>query len=592
MKKTLLISALLAATSVDANVDISAVHSFPGVMNFMMPTQVEQGLYPFKPPVYLPAQNQLFGVVSAGGGALPIADPRMAPLALIPSAFYSITDLDSDSVTYDGNGNSLVPANAPPALIASFQTGVVTDSNGNVFGGSNSTLFKWNSTDGLVDILASIDVSTLGFSSFTLTGLLTVDDQDSVYFSIADVGGTNNSDDDEFALLKYSAEGTLSVVVNFAQDAYRQGSGTDAIYLKGHSPAAVIYSHEDNALYGLGHFDTTLAGAGNPENIEPGDKAAGTVFKINIADIKEDGTTAIDVLVTFSLDENGQIDNKSDNTHALAETADWLYGNSSKGVWRLNKTGSSELEMLHAFGAGQNGIAQVDDGYLPVGPVVIAADGNLYGTTKGRGSNDKAGVLYRINISADKASETDKHTDTFEIVNDFTAYSSVSPMGLSLGKTSADLQTVYGVTYGDNSGQTDTGSVFEFTVIPTSLTLAVDKTELQQGDTLEINWSSENLTACVASGDWDGEKVANSTGEALVVEKAGNSQFVLSCVNDAGKIYSQQVKVEVAAQPEPEPQPEPGPAESSNSSSSGGAFLWLSGLLGLIAYRRKNIANR
>lgn len=59
-------------------------------------------------------------------------------------------------------------------------------------------------------------------------------------------------------------------------------------------------------------------------------------------------------------------------------------------------------------------------------------------------------------------------------------------------------------------------------------------TAVQVGGPVELNWTSQNTTACTASGDWTGTK--NLAGKEIISNVQKNSTFALTCSGETGSI--------------------------------------------------------
>ena len=80
-------------------------------------------------------------------------------------------------------------------------------------------------------------------------------------------------------------------------------------------------------------------------------------------------------------------------------TDGYLYGTISGGgkngkgtIYRI--TTSGDLTVLHSFCS----LKDCKDGAEPMGPILQATDGNLYGTTYGEGDEGDGGVVYKLSL--------------------------------------------------------------------------------------------------------------------------------------------------------------------------------------------------
>jgi hypothetical protein len=74
--------------------------------------------------------------------------------------------------------------------------------------------------------------------------------------------------------------------------------------------------------------------------------------------------------------------------------------------------------------------------------------------------------------------------------------------------------------------------------------LSVDKPQVTSGSTVDIIWSSQNATACTASGGWSGTRALSGTVTSAAL--TANTTFTLNCTG-AGGSQSQSVMVTVTA---------------------------------------------
>ncbi|HET6378859.1 MAG TPA: choice-of-anchor tandem repeat GloVer-containing protein [Methylocella sp.] len=125
-----------------------------------------------------------------------------------------------------------------------------------------------------------------------------------------------------------------------------------------------------------------------------------------------------------------------------------IYGTASAGanplcgcgeVFSLTKSGTGwSYKILHRFNRSQ--------GTTPIGGVLVAADGTLYGTASGGGAK-QGGVLYKITPGG-----------TFSVLHNFAKATGSGPQGeLIFGKDGA----IYGTTF--SGGKYNQGAVFRIT---------------------------------------------------------------------------------------------------------------------------------
>jgi uncharacterized protein (TIGR03437 family) len=191
-----------------------------------------------------------------------------------------------------------------------------------------------------------------------------------------------------------------------------------------------IIQGADGNLYGT----TQGAGANNH----------GSVFKITPA-----GTVTF--LYNFAFTDGGE-------PAGLVQAADGnFYGTTATGgsngvgagtVFKITPTGS--LATLYNFCAQPN----CDDGAAPMSGLVLATDGNLYGTTSAGGPN-AAGTIFQISPAG-----------VFSVVHSFNGRDGMTPYG---GLVQANDGNLYGTTW--SGGTTGYGTVFQFTLAGALTTL-------------------------------------------------------------------------------------------------------------------------
>jgi hypothetical protein len=234
------------------------------------------------------------------------------------------------------------------------------------------------------------------------------------------------------------------------------------------------------------------------------------------------------------------------------------------------------------------------------GPMVLAADGNLYGTTlvddrsitqtgtatRPTYTPSGAGTIWRIVTG----SADDRSDDQLEQVYSFVeATTGKTPKGLSVGAISGGKQTLIGATAGGTPG--GNGGVYTFTVdpLPGSVSLSSDAGDsLTAGDSVTLNWEASLVQGCVASAsaegvsDWSGELA--TTGTQSITTIAGTTTYRIECEANNGEALSDSVQITAAAPPVEEVE-EP---ETSSGGGGGGALsvLLLVGL-GLFGIGRR-----
>ena len=67
-------------------------------------------------------------------------------------------------------------------------------------------------------------------------------------------------------------------------------------------------------------------------------------------------------------------------------------------------------------------------------------------------------------------------------------------------------------------------------------------TVIDEGQSTQINWATENATTCVATGgagSWPTTSASLTGSKGIVITAAGNYTFVLSCTGDSGTVQAQ-----------------------------------------------------
>jgi uncharacterized repeat protein (TIGR03803 family) len=180
-----------------------------------------------------------------------------------------------------------------------------------------------------------------------------VQGSDGTFYGTTQNGGVNNSG----TVFSITPAGSLTVLHNFG------GGGTDGSF-----PLAGLLQGADGNFYG-----TTSSGGTNND---------GTIFKVTPAG-------SVSTLYSFTGGEDGA------NPYAplVQDTNGNFYGTTQAGgddffgtVFEFSSTGS--LTPLHNFVGGT-------DGSAPYAGLVLAADGNLYGTSSGSG-DESPGTVFRV----------------------------------------------------------------------------------------------------------------------------------------------------------------------------------------------------
>ena len=143
-------------------------------------------------------------------------------------------------------------------------------------------------------------------------------------------------------------------------------------------------------------------------------------------------------------------------------------------------------------------------------------------------------------------------------------------------KFTATAGTYY-VNFIAQPGGTDNAGTYALAIVTApAVTFTSDVTTVTSGGSVKLTWSSQNATACVASGGWSGTQPL--TGTATISSLTATTTFTLTCsvggVTDAESVY-----VTVT-------DPPPAPAKSGGGALSGDLLLLLGGVLTLQVARR------
>lgn len=578
------LSALAAATALivpaGADAQTAAVDLKPTVLHRFTTTNPEAlGALPEFPPI-VGADGVLQGTTRIGGPNLTLALPqgvayRIDPSAAKPYSFQLLGDvsmpgtnllLGPDGVIYGGTGTSNVNNTSQ------FN---VTPAAYKITAGKPTVWFQ--PTDGP-------------------RGQITMDDEGRIYTTIAN-SVTECTATRRLPVWRLNPNGTESKVLDFCD--YAVGTGLTQTQPKGGTPVSAFWSKADQALYLLtsvqarGVFDATNTADNAGRSFGTVVRIAKAALEAGVAANGSIGAADVQVLHTFLRQRDGEPTASGGRVAGMTESGDWLYGmtyanpptggtvNSeqySGTLWRVKKTDPGSFAVIRSFRDAStlaaDGTPQ-GDAATPFGTLVLAADGNLYGTTQrdasttvtsgGRVYPVGAGTLWRI-VPGTKADRSD---DKFEIVHRFDlATEGGRPVGLSAGPIKGGVQKLYGAnSYGGNGEKvenslslTGSGTVFSFDIpLPTvrfTTALAASATTAKVGDRLSLSWATSNATTCTAGGDnggiWTGAQQTTASALPLTatLSKLGANTFTLSCASqNDGPAATQTVTVTVEAAP-------------------------------------------
>ena len=489
--------------------------------------------------------------------------------------------------------------------IGASTTTLVRDAQGVFHGGSaasnylNDTLASpFGSTAAMFNIKAGMPTIT-GQPAIRPRGQIAIDGAGNIYLGGADAPTTCSATVLTATLWRQAPDGSYAKAIDFCQ--FSTTVGTTQIHAKGGAPVASVWSETDQALYVL----TAVAARGVVDTSATADSAGrsfGTLVKISKATldigIASNGVVpaaGVEVLRTFLRNRDGQPSASGGRLTGLVEAGEWLYGTTysnpvttgndndtrySGTLWRVKKTDPSTFAVLHYFRSATtlaaDGTATADGG-TPSGPLVVAADGNIYGTTARDGRTlykpatglvtpVGAGTIFRV-VAGKAANRSD---DAYEVLHRFDlATEGGRPVGLTAGAISGGVQKLYGAASNGGSGETTdatvvdasgNGTVYSIDIpLPTTsftTALTASAATAKVGDTLRLSWATTNAASCIASGDNGGTWVgAQQVAGALVplngtLGKVGTNTFTLTCQSiNGGPSATQTVSVAVEAPP-------------------------------------------
>lgn len=593
------------------------------------------GTNPVMPPVWL--DGQIYGATFGG----PVATPE----APFQGMAYAMAAADGEAGGYTAY---------PMGSLGISSTTLVLGPDGGLIGGISRSLY--NSTGALTKLFYQLGDEGPSFwaqpdgqdawqRNISPRGQLAADDDGNIYFgaggstgipvNLCQEGSPGN------VLWRLTPAKQLQKVVDFCKFVTGDTRPTQT-HDKGGMPIAMAWSQTEQALYVL----TQISAQGQAFPDTPDDylgRSVGTLVRIDKDTLEtgaaNDGVVVGDNIVVlhgFQRGRDGVPSSGGSVQSSLVEDGEWLYGTAQTNdpgtgatpsaafggtVWRVRKGDPASFQVLHAFGADTSADpSEAADGVHPFGPLVRAADGNIYGTTAndtsliftnsgGLSFSVGAGTVFRIRVGQ----APDRSDDTLEIIHRFDAATEgAGPVGLSAGPIIDGAQILYGAnTYNGNGeplaatsasgGVSGNGSIFQVAVPLPPVDVSAfsvngsSAVEVQPQATLSFVWESTGAQVCLAGGSWEGSKAASDQAALLAPATPGEYVYTLVCRSDAG-VESEEKQVSVTVQapapepePEPEPEPTPEPEDSDSGGGSGGAFGGLLVLLmaaGAIARRR------
>jgi hypothetical protein len=384
-------------------------------------------------------------------------------------------------------------------------------------------------------------------------GAMAADDAGNVYFG-ADVSYFCNATQSDKWLYRRTAAGAIEGVVNFCD--FTDKLKTSWSFRKGGVPQVLAYSKSDGALYIVSSLSANNDATFYPDLVTGTEKVNGFLVRIGKAALAKTQLAEddIEVLHVFKSDV-GLPSSATDGAHtALVEDGDWLYGTGPSMLWRLRKSDpDASFAVVHAFASNVISEPLEDDaGISPMGDLVRALDGNIYGTTMSDGTRLNAtgnraggyGSLFRVAVGT----AADRSDDRIEFLHYFDADADGSiPVGLAAGPVEAGKQWLFGATQG---GLADNGGVYRVGIDVPEVVItrfAAASSSLKTGQAPTLSWTSEQASACTAGGDWSGDKGAQGEETLPAIATAGTYTYTLQCAGPTGESTVAEAVVTVEA---------------------------------------------
>lgn len=572
------------------------------------------------PPVaFKPTVLHKFGGLNNGG-----AKPMVPPMLASDGRLYGHTFLGASAVapSFWGQGTSygldaVAGSNFRAELLGSIYTGstplVPTAQGGFLVAGTGAYPADPSSymTSPVIFNIKDGKAVALPAPSFAPLGSMALDTAGNLYTASGAPASTCGATTTANTLWRMNADQSYSKVVNFCQ--YAEVQARTQLHPKGGSPVASVWSNADQALYVL----TAISATGVYDSTRTSDyqgRAVGTLVKLGKAAIDAgiagNGTLdagQVELLHTFMRARDGEPAAQGQRIVGMIEVGEWLYGTTQFNaptagssmdnryggtIWRVKKMDPQSFAVVHYFrGAGTvalDGTAQAD-GSAPSGPLVLAADGNIYGTTARDGSTINvpktgvptpvgAGVLFRIKVGT----AAGRANDSYEVLHRFDLGTEGGTLaGLSLGAVAGGVQKVYGAAAVGGGGEavsstqienTGNGTVFSFDVpLPIaafSQTLTASVATAAVGSTIELSWATSQANSCSASGAWNGAQQTSGSKVPVVLAAEGENSYTLTC---SSQNDGQPVTSKVSVQATAVTKPDTGTGGTGNTGNSGGS---------------------
>lgn len=554
------------------------------------------------PAAFKPTVLHKFGGINNGG-----AKPAVPPVLAADGRLYGHTFLGATAVApaFWGQGTvyglDTTGANHRFELLGSIYQGstpLVPTADGGFFVAGNGAVppggFPWE-TSAVVFSVKDGKAAALPAPSFKPLGSMALDTAGNLYMGPGESSSFCNTGTSANTLWRMNVDKTYSKVVDFCQ--YMQAQGSNQLHSKGGAPVASVWSNTDQALYvltgvsALGVYDSA-------RTVDYQGRSVGTLVKLSKAAIEEgiasNGKPAADkveLLHTFMRARDGEPTAKGQRIVGMIEAGEWLYGTTQFNaptagnttdtryggtIWRVKKSDPKSFAVVHYFRGSdtmaRDGTAQAD-GSAPSGPLVLAADGNIYGTTAtdgstmnapktGLGTPYGAGTLYRIKIGA----TADHADDSYEVLHRFDMGSEGGSLtGLSAGAVVGGVQKLYGAANAGGDGQPVTtttsapgnGTIFSIDVpLPIaafSQPLTASVATAAVGSIIELSWVTSQANSCSASGAWSGAQQTSASKVPVVLAAEGENSYTLTCSSqNDGQPVTSKVSVQATAVTKPD----------------------------------------
>ena len=214
------------------------------------------------------------------------------------------------------------------------------------------------------------------------------------------------------------------------------------------------------------------------------------------------------------------------NPHSgVVQQGSWFYGTTNGG----GKYGDDAGTVYRFDAAGHfNTVASLQmlvDGAYPTSPMLVGANGNLYGTSTAWGPDQETGALYEITTKG-----------VLVGVEPLTDVGLQAQSGLSIGPDGR-LYTPLVV-----GGPWQAGAIvsvsqdFDKVVPPAPVVqfhINAQPPVITLGQTVTLSWSTQDATACKASGAWSGDEPLSGTQDETPAA-AGQYAYTLTCSNAGG----------------------------------------------------------